>query len=278
MTEAFARLQAQIETDRQISSDAVLLTRQEAAAATTLAANQAADALNQAVFDNAAHIKEQMDATVNMNNVFIQELRNQREELNRQAAIALNRAERVPVQGPQVPARDRLGQGAGAGAEEGLSTDLMRGPQFNGKIPSISRAGLAGWDLFDRSMSTYLRLKGVRADDAKISWYWMGLHNNLHEQAISFDPEIMPEPYMPFADWREQLKLVFSTPADTAMARLNFNQIRQSEREPIQEYHARLLVQWKRTSTDPHAELMGWFRKNYEEKFSGHSKKLHRIV
>jgi hypothetical protein len=53
MTEAFARLQAQIETDRQISSDAVLLTRQEAAAATTLAANQAADALNQAVFDNA---------------------------------------------------------------------------------------------------------------------------------------------------------------------------------------------------------------------------------
>jgi hypothetical protein len=104
-------------------------------------------------------------------------------------------------------------------------------------------------------MSTYLRLKGVKENDDKISWYWMGIHSNLHDQALAFDPEIMPVPYIDYADWKVQLRLVFSTPADTAMARLNFNQIKQSEREPIQEYHSRLLVQWKRTSTTPHDEL-----------------------
>jgi hypothetical protein len=251
MVEAFASLQAQIESDRKLSSEAILLTRQEAAAATQLASGQAAAALTQAIFDNVQHNKEQARKTDEMNNKFIQEMTLQRNELDRQQAVAAGREQRVPLPGDQGTARERLGPGI----DGGLSTDLMRGPQFTGKGPTISRAGLSGWDLFDRAMSTYLRLKGVRNDSDKISWYWMGLHTNLHEQAVSFDPELMATPYVPFAVWREQLKLVFSTPADTAMARLNFNQIRQSTKEPIQEYHSRLLVQWKRTSLDPHEEL-----------------------
>jgi hypothetical protein len=135
------------------------------------------------------------------------------------------------------------------------NTKLMRGPQYTGKGPTISRAGLSGWDLFDRAMNTYLRLKGVKNSDDRICWYWLGLHTNLHEQAVSFDPEIMTQPFVTFNTWREQLKQVFATPADTAMARLNFNQIKQAIKEPIQEYHSRLMTQWKRTSLDPHEEL-----------------------
>jgi hypothetical protein len=183
------------------------------------------------VADNHQHNRDKARQTEEMNAKFIQEMQVQRDELVKQHAIILGREQRE----------------------------------------TISRATLSRWDLFDRAMNTYLRLKGVKNNEHRICWYWLGLHTDLHEQAEAFDPDLITPPFVIFNTWRERLKQVFATPADTAMARLHFNQIKQAIKEPIQEYHSRLMTQWNGSTT-------AWSRRNSAAKCSGHSQSLLRIA